>query len=225
MLLNQTVFPRLGACIALLGFLSLAGGCTVVKQKAATGKESPKEIGSSSQTEFDAKAFVGKNWETMTIPELEKGAGELTEVLAALKADQSAAETKYGKRKADDLPYGFVVKGSALVREVRTTSAAGTALLDVRGSAVPGEILLQIGPVIKSSAVRDSLDYVNFGDFTNQTDYANISREINVVIRDKVVSPIDKSSLVGKMVTVLGVMAYEPDGPVLITPVRLTVVE
>jgi predicted lipoprotein len=116
-----------------------------------------------------------------------------------------------------------VVKGLVKVKEVRTSSAAGVALLEIAAPGDNGEVLLQLGPVIKTSAVRDALRFVNFGDFTNQVDYANISREINLRVKEKIVAPLDKAALTGKTVEILGVFAHEAGSPILITPVRLTV--
>ena len=36
--------------------------------------------------------------------------------------------------------------------------------------------LLQIGPVIKGTSIRDSLDFLKFDDFTNQLEFARVCK-------------------------------------------------
>ena len=43
----------------------------------------------------------------------------------------------------------------------------------------PEEISIQIGSVYKGSSIRDSLDVIKFGDYTNQQDWAAVSQSIN----------------------------------------------
>ena len=83
--------------------------------------------------------------------------------------------------------------------------------------------MLQIGPVIFGTALRDSLPFISFGDFVNQIDYAEVSRALN----DKATSGFaseDREGAEGKTVSFAGA-ATAPSGstPLTVTPVMLAV--
>ena len=63
---------------------------------------------------------------------------------------------------------------------------------------------MQIGPVIRGTAIRDSLDFVNFNEFTNQIDFAQFGKAFNTYANDKSAEGLPRSSLVGKSVAAQG---------------------
>ena len=155
-------------------------------------------------------------------PPLVQEAVDLREITAALKQDPAVAEKKYGRRKEETALWNFIVKGREVVKAVDTASAAGTLELAAPDGA-GGNVRVQIGPVIMSSAVRDVVPSINFGDFTNQLDFANISKELNFYVRDNVVAGLKGKDLVGKHLSFVGVFAEDGSGQVLVTPVKVSV--
>jgi predicted lipoprotein len=212
----RKIESRAAALAAILGLLACLASCTVVKH----GDASAKADGSADGT-FDAKAYVAANWDSKIIPEVAGNAKELREVVSALRKDRAAAERKYGLRKEETAPFDFMVKSVAVVKSINTESAAGYVELDVDDASGEGKVKLQIGPVIKSSAVRDVLSFIKFGDFVNQLDFANISREINFRVRDSVVADIRKGDPTGRRLSFAGAFAEDESGAVLITPVEI----
>jgi predicted lipoprotein len=213
----------LALCLsATLAFLSYAA-CTVVKNDGSGGAGGPAGKLSSVNADggFDAKSFIAASWEGKILPDLDGNAAEVKGVIAALAKDAETAEKKYGRRGDETAPYNFAVKGRAVIKAVETESAAGYLELDLADVSGEGRVRLQVGPVIKGSSVRDSLSFIKFGDFVNQLDYANISREINFYVRDKLVAEFRKPELVGKSVSFVGAFTEDSGGSVLVTPVRI----
>lgn len=214
----RRVMARGVFCAILAGLTA----CTIVHHGSGGTAENASAQKAAANEEFDAKAYVKANWAAKVEPEVVRDAVEVGEVVKALKQDQAAADKKYGRRKDETALFNFVVKGKGAIKAVKTESAAGVMELDLPDSA-GGNVQVQIGPVIKSSAIRDSLSFINFGDFVNQLDFANISKELNFYVRDNVVGGLKKDGLVGKHLEFVGAFAEDATGKVLITPVKLSV--
>src|ERR1700752_2621276 len=114
-----------------------------------------------------------------------------------------------------------MVKGSGKVLEVHTESQAGTLVLEVPG--LNEKIALQIGPVVRGTALRDATGAAPFDQFTNQLDYADVSKELNSRAVKTAFASVDPASLSGKTITFFGAFTFDPrtKGPLLITPVKV----
>ena len=155
------IFPvrtmiRLSSIFAAVCALTFASSCTIVKHdpSSAAGEALQK---AASNEEFDAKTYVKTNWASRIEPELLKNAVDIRELVEALKKNQAAAEAKFGRRKDETALYNFIVKGDEVIASVDTESAAGFIELGLADTTGQGKVRVQIGPVIKSSAVRDVL--------------------------------------------------------------------
>ena len=95
----------------------------------------------------------------------------------------------------------YVVKGTGTVEEVNQEKKAGYMTVKLDGYDGPEEISIQIGSVYKGSSVRDSLDVIKFGDYTNQQDWAAVSQSINEMIDEEIVKKADPASLKGKTIS------------------------
>jgi predicted lipoprotein len=167
--------PALSVACATL--LALAA-CKVVRdeerEKSAQGSVETHAEG------FDATAWAASVWAPKVVPYYDKQAVELGPVLAALKQDPDEAGKKYGRRAdTEGSPWTFVVKAKGSVVSVDTESRAGTIVVAVDAPAGPENVTLQIGPVVRGTAVRDSLPFFSFGDVTNQIQFAQVSRALN----------------------------------------------
>jgi predicted lipoprotein len=215
------------SCLLVSLALASFAACTIVKHDASgsAGNAGASPVSVTAEGSFDAKSYVTANWSGKIKPELVNNAAELNEVIAALAKDSASAEQKYGRRKEETAPFNFIVKGKAVIKGINTESSAGYIELAVPDASGSDNTKIQIGPVFKSSAVRDVLSFINFGDFVNQIDFANISREINFYVRDKVVSGLKKTDIVGKHLSFVGAFAEDSSGAVLITPVEISIEE
>jgi predicted lipoprotein len=213
---------RISGCWLLVFIMAVLPACTVVKigEQAADSKG----VGSSSHDTFDADAFVAGEW-SKVVPYMEKHAADASQVLAALSANTDQAGEKYGIRnEASGSPWNFIVKAQGKVLAVHTESRAGTLELDLPPYDNKADILVQIGPVYKGSAIRDSLDFIRFDDFRNQIQYAQLANAFNKKINEEVIGKLDLASLKDRKIELLGAFAAG-SSPVLLTPVRIQAVE
>jgi predicted lipoprotein len=94
------------------------------------------------------------------------------------------------------------------------------------GTGVPALVGVQIGPVLRGTAVRDALSFVRFTDFANQTEFAAVSNALNDRVLRDVVGPLDLDALTGRTVTVIGAASFAiagSDRQVELVPVTLRV--
>ena len=114
------------------------------------------------------------------------------------------------------------VKGTAKVADVDRKSRVGLARLALPW-AKDGQAAIQIGPVIRGTAVRDALDFIRFTDFVNQLEFAGVAGALN----DNVITAVLQTApgvVSGAEVTFVGAVPVSASTRTLeIVPVKLTV--
>lgn len=178
----------------------------------------------TGEVKFNAGDNVAEIWDLAAVPELTGKAVDLSTFLTEANGDLKSLADKYGKYSmgtSGELSY--TVKTVATVTEVNTEKKAGYMVFTIDGYSGPITTELQIGPVFKGSAVRDSLNIIKFEDYKNQVDYAAVSQSIHEIIKSKILDQIDLSSLVGKQIEFTGCFTVDKEDLILITPVVLTV--
>jgi len=171
-----------------------------------------------------ATAFVDPIWNNKIVPTFTEKAVDAKELLAAIQANPDQAGERYGRREATN-PYNYMVKGTGQVTAVNIESRAGTLTVALANASPGQSVTVQIGPVVLGTAVRDATGIVSFNQFTNQIDYAGVSKEMNArAIRDALGGK-DPASFNGKQIQFIGAFTYDPHsaGTVRITPIRLEV--
>ena len=206
-------------CVLLL--IGLFSACTIVPIEQA---EQVKQ-----REAFDPVTYVDGIWESQIVPTILEKAVELPPVLTAIESDLAAAGAEF----ATVSPSGalnFVVRGQGTVASVDTASRNGTAVIQVDGYSGPATILLQIGPLVRGDGVRDGVGFIKFGDFKDQTEFGQVSKELNRRVTAAVIGDLDLTTLVGKQVTFDGVFTIRTTNQtnidlseVVITPVVLAV--
>ena len=177
--------------------------------------------GSASQpVESAAAKFVDPLWTSKLLPVFDEKAQDIAKVLPEIRADPNAAGEKYGRREATN-PYNYMVKGTGKVTQINTASQAGTATIEI--PELTEKVALQIGPVVRGTALRDSTGLVSFNQFSNQLDYADVSKEMNSRALKTAFAGAPAASLAGKTVTFYGAFTFDPHSksPILITPVKI----
>jgi predicted lipoprotein len=137
---------------------------------------------------FDAPAYVESIWQSRVLP--------ATEAAPDWNAAHCASPC--------------LVKGRGTVVRVDTASRAGLAFLD-------NGVALQIGPLIRGTALRDSLPFIQFSQFTNQLEFARVGNALN----DRAMQVLHAPH-VGDDIAFAG--ALEPGPPAMVVPVSLSVV-
>jgi predicted lipoprotein len=113
---------------------------------------------------FDASRYADEVWTAKLMPAIDSAAVDLGELLSrgALKPGEHAA-----------------VKGSAVVLEVNLSPPAGALRLDLLPADGRADALLQIGPEMRGTSLRDATPVVSFSQFVNQMDFASAGTELN----------------------------------------------
>nr|WP_314463336.1 DUF2291 domain-containing protein [uncultured Clostridium sp.] len=195
---------------------ALMTGCVKIVKIGEEGKITGK-------TEFNAGDSVSEMWES-AVADIEGKAIDLPEFLKEANGDVDSLADKYGKYSMGTTgTVSYAVKGSGVIEEVNQEKKAGYMTVKLDNYDGKEIIKLQIGTVYKGSSTRDSLDIINFGDFTNQEEWAAISQQLHSMIDKNVIQPADPASLKGKNVAFVGTFTADDDAELLITPVSLTV--
>jgi predicted lipoprotein len=174
----------------------------------------------SQPTESAAAKFVDSIWATKVLPTIQEKAQDIAKILPEIRADPDTAGQRYGRREATN-PYNYMVKGTGKVTEVHTESQAGTAILEIPG--LQEKVALQVGPVVRGTALRDATGAVSFNQFTNQLDYADVSKEMNARALKAAFASADPKSIAGRTLKFLGAFTFDPHSKssILITPVKI----
>lgn len=207
-----------GWALLLIGVLT---ACTIVPIA---------EIEAIKQSEtFDPVTYVDSIWAERVVPTILEKAVDLPTVLTAIEADLADAGATY----ATISPSGalnFVVRAQGTVTAVDTESRNGTAELQIAGYSGPATVILQVGPLVRGDAIRDGVGFISFGDFKDQTEFGQVSKELNRRVTEVVIGDLDLTSLTGKQVTFDGVFTIRTTNQttidlseVVITPIVLDV--
>ena len=208
----------IAAAVVLIGIFFTIKPPFVIKP--LPGHEGATGGAGSQPTESKAAKFVDGIWDKLGSVFNEK-AQDIAKILPEIRANPDAAGEKYGHREATN-PYNYMVKGTGKVAEINTESAAGTAIVEIPG--LNEKVALQIGPVVRGTALRDATSLVSFNQFENQLDYADVSKEMNTRALKAAFSAAPAASLAGKTVTFYGAFTFDPHSksPVLVTPVKIS---
>lgn len=155
---------------------------------------------------FDAHQYVARMWEARALPALQSKA------------------VPFGTFRSAGAKAATPVTFSGVVLDVDTSSRVGTARISTSGDG-GAEARLLIGPVLRGTALRDSLDFVQFTDFTNQIQFASVADALNDRVLATTLKDVPPASLKGRHVQILGVAWRDPgasDGLPLIVPVQLS---
>jgi predicted lipoprotein len=199
---------RGAAAVAILAALAAAGGagCRIAAVRPLEETAAPASGAAPSAASFDAVAFVDSIWRS--------------EVLRSLDEAPDVGTTTAGP--VDSGRRAVVVRGAGRVVSVDTRSRSGTATVELDGK--PGStVVLQIGPVLTGTAIRDALPALGFDRFVNQIQHADVGNELNARVEREVLQPLDRPGLRGRHVTFAGMATLEEGRPPTVTPVRLEV--
>jgi predicted lipoprotein len=165
--------------------------------------------------------FAEKVWASQVLPTIQEKAQDIARILPEIRADPASAGEKYGRRESTN-PYNYMVKGTGKVLEAHTESQAGTLVLEVPG--LEEKIVLQIGPVVRGTALRDATGVAPFDQFSNQLDYADVSKEMNSRAVKAAFSGVDPTKLSGQTISFLGAFTFDPRSKalILVTPVKVS---
>jgi len=159
-----------------------------------------------AEERFDAKRFVDGVWQARLLPAIEQQAVDLSALL-------SQGQLKAGAAVA--------VKGTARVLKVNAAPPSGTLLLDLLPADGRADAVLQIGPEIRGSSLRDATSVISFSQFVNQIDFANAGSELNRRAVQALPPAAELAHATGKTIEFTGTFTVTPGALPEIAPVRL----
>jgi predicted lipoprotein len=174
-----------------------------------------RPIETSQRRAFDAEAYVDEAWPRL-VQEAERTAADV------LTAQPPAASTP----GAPPIRRSIFVKATGVVTEVDRASRAGVARVRVGDARSTTTVGIQIGPVLRGTALRDAAPFIRFTDFANQSEFAALSNAFNDRVLRQVLTPLESQWAPGRTVSVLGAVSLDDDGHVTtaaITPVQLQI--
>ncbi|THB73062.1 MAG: DUF2291 domain-containing protein [Desulfobulbaceae bacterium] len=225
MLLTAKPSHPLIALIIIVCCLFHVTSCTIVPDEEKTAEGQEKLDIYFVSDDFKPDDYAEKVWDDKVITLFEEKSHALEDVLPLWHKDQQAAGSKFGYReKAEGSPWNYRVRGTGIVVKVNTESRASTIDIDLLPGDNSADLSIQIGPVIKDSAIRDSLDFISFTDFTNQLEFARLSNAFNKLVNKKVVGDLDRENLMGKKISFWGAYTQLQDSDLIrLTPVILKI--
>lgn len=178
----------------------------------------------TGEVEFNPGDSVESIWESQVIPECESKAVDIAEVLNAAGGNLTGLGEEFdGLKTASATYYNYSVKTEgATITAVDKDSFYGTVTLSVPGYEGNAVVTLQIGQY-KNSSIRDDMSFINFADFTNQTEWNQINTTMLEKVDETVVQPVYDQLVEGATVDLVGCFTADSANEMVITPVVLTV--
>lgn len=203
-MLNKLTWPTVACPILAAPMLAVTVGISLTACKILP---TPSGENGGKAPAFNADKMVGDIWAAKVVPYLQQKAGPFPEVYTLAKADPAAAGAKYGNpKKQANSPWTFAVRLEGKVVTANTQSRAATMDVDADSDG-KADARVQIGPAMRGTALRDSLDYIQFNDFTNQIDFAQFGKAFNIHADRTVLSKLPREALEGRSVRVVGAYA------------------
>jgi len=172
-------------------------------------------------------AYVNSIWSAKLLPSVSKAAVDARALLDALGQSQDGARAKYCHQTANG-PCYLIVRGEGRVVAVDQRSRVGFLAVDIAPLDSTPDLTIQIGPVLRGAALRDATGIVQFTDFVNQLQFADVGNELNSRVLRTVLGPVDVASSKGRTVEFEGTAVLgDASGPPIrdLVPVRLAVKE
>ncbi|PZM15101.1 DUF2291 family protein [Rhizobium tubonense] len=208
-----------GALLMAMLAAAVLPGCKIVKTPTAEEKAAE-----TAKTAFNPADKVEAIWQSQAVPSIEKRAGDFKQVLSLIAADPDDAGAKFGHReKEGNAPWTYVVKFNGEIVAADTQSRAATIDVDIDGDG-KADAKVQIGPALRGTALRDSLDFVNFNAFKNQIEWAQFGKAFNEKVNATLLQSLPRDGLTGKTVKVSGAFPTPSSGQLpLVTPATIAI--
>ena len=202
------------ACLAAA--LSLSA-CKIVK----TDSDGDKAIAADASGD-DARIanLLAETWTQQLVPAITERALTVADLRAAVAGGLDGAGKAHGKAGSGvGAAWNFAVKGEGKVIAANLTSRARVIEVDSDGDG-SADLTLQLGPVVKGSALRDFSPFYDFTNFRDQIEFAKLGRALNDAATTALTVP--EGDPTGKTVTFTGVVALKsPTEAWLVTPIAI----
>jgi predicted lipoprotein len=180
---------------------------------------STEEAQADSADTFDPATYAEEHFAADIVPYIEENAVDLTTLLADLAG--GADEADFGNTSGASSAYAFPVTFTAVAGD----PTPPTLPLTVEGVPEGTTVVLQVGPALNGTAMRDVSGTVSFNEFTNQLQYQEVATELNELVKSEVLAGVDPASLEGKQLQVTGAFLRVNPALVSVVPTSIEVVQ
>ena len=211
--MRQAILSGALACLMLP-----AAACKIVPNP---DPDAQSEASAAQTDEARMAVYVEDRWQGEVLPVISENTVSYDDLRARLDDGLDAAGAAHGLRPEGEAnPWNFVVAGSGTVTEAKLDSRAAKMQVDMDGDG-SADVTLQLGPVIRGTALRDAMPFIVFTDFRDQIEFAKLARAMN----DRASAGLEKpeGDVVGKEVSFTGVFTLRAAGDTPeIVPTELT---
>jgi predicted lipoprotein len=197
-----------------------AGLVLVVAMVMNTKFLSGDESAAAGGEKFSAEGYAEENYESVIAEWIAENAAPAVELHEAISADVDAAGKEYGGR-AGSSAWSFPVSFTGVAGQVNPIN--GQVPVVIEGLPAELQVIVQMGPAVNGSALRDVTGDIEFGMFTNQMEYQSVAVQLNNKVKELVLANVDPASLSGKSVSVTGAFSYGNPAAWIITPTEVEV--
>lgn len=145
------------------------GGCRIVSQQELADLKSPPNPN---------MANIYQTWQNKIVPQIVGQARPVADLLMALHAEKDfdSACKNLGYRSQEENPCIFYIKVEGQISNLDTASRSGKmTVADKSGN----NIIVQIGPTLRGTQLRDAYKGASYGDFNDQVLFGEYGRAIN----------------------------------------------
>lgn len=202
----------------MIALLSAAPGCKIVydSDTATTIPDGPDGDDARNQARLD------ETYEEQLLPLINNRALDIADFQQEIADGLAAAGEKHANRGAGQgAAWNFAVKGAGTITAAKLDTSARTLDVDTNGDG-DADITVQLGPVIRGTALRDAAPFYNFDDFRDQIEFAKLARAIND--ETKAMLSVPDNISVGETVEFLGVVPLKKETDKLVlTPIEIEI--
>lgn len=206
--------------LAILCCAALAlSGCKIV----ATPDPDAHAAETATQTDEARMAdLAAKIWEPQVLPTVQQAAIPLPDLHSLLAQGLETAGAAHGLRaEGEGNAWNFAIKGEGTIITAQTQSRAAKLTVDVTADG-EADLTIQLGPVVRGTALRDAMPFLIFSEFRDQIEFAKLARALNDLASARVTLPA--GDLLGKSLRFEGVFTLRTaKDPVEIVPTVLQV--
>ncbi|WP_121062367.1 DUF2291 family protein [Chachezhania antarctica] len=205
----------------LAGLLAVASlsGCKIVVDEEDDGTAIAEgAAGDDARTALR----IDETFEGRLLPYIRDNAVPVAQLRTDIAAGLDAAGEASGHRGAGaGAAWNFPVSGEGVVVAAKLDTRARSAALDTDGDGT-ADVTLQLGPVIRGTALRDVAPFYNFDDFRDQIEFAKLGRAINDESSARIKVP--EGDLTDLTIGFVGVVPLKSaDEELVVTPTRVEV--
>lgn len=190
----------------ILGLTATVSGCKIVKNP---DPNSAAETEAQQTDEVRMGAYARDIWATQVLPAVAEHLVPLADLRAEQTKDEDAAGKAHGLRPEGEAnPWNFAVSGSGVIIEAKLKSRAAKLQVDTDADGA-ADVTVQLGPVIRGTALRDAMPFLVFTNFRDQIEFAKLAGGLNAMAHEGLTLPDPETDVIGQTVTFEGVFTYK----------------